>query len=60
MVGVVEGLVLTGRRLPPLECLGLLSGKGGVRVFMGLVWLRCGVRLHGSAAGLVLLVMGLI
>ena len=27
---------------------------------MGLVWLRCGVRLHGFAAGLVLLVMVLI
>ena len=29
-------------------------------MFMGLVWLRCGVRLRGLAAGLVLLVMCLI
>ena len=26
VAGVVEGLALTGRRLPPLECLGILCG----------------------------------
>ena len=33
--GVVEGLALTGRRLPPLECLGMLTGEMGDADVMG-------------------------